>query len=163
MVALAFQILHFERFVDEHKISLTQREIEYLTDLKTQPRENLQLGNDLLQQIFGNYEKYEAETLKGNHWRTAQIYITFIRFVKYYLMLNASIRTSDLELLKYMLPFITNLFFVFNQQNYSRFLVKYHDNLLRIDITHPGLKLLLNMAHLESKELRKLFPNNLLT
>lgn len=38
------------------------------------------------------------------------------------------------------MPKLTNIFFIFNQQNYSRYLIKDHDNLLRINDTHPGLK-----------------------
>lgn len=54
--------------------------------------------------------------------------------------MNTGIRTGNFELFKYVLPKIANLFFVFNFQNYSRYLVKYHDNLIKIDETHPGLK-----------------------
>ena len=46
-----------------------------------------------------------------------------------------------LELFKYIMPKVTNLFFSFNQQNYLRYLVKYHDNLLKVDQSHPGLRL----------------------
>ena len=31
--------------------------------------------------------------------------------------------------------------YIFNQQNYSRYLVKYYDNLLQINETHPGLQI----------------------
>ena len=39
----------------------------------------------------------------------------------------------------YILPRITNLFLAFNQQNYARWLTRYHDNLLQVSQTHPGL------------------------
>lgn len=38
-----------------------------------------------------------------------------------------------------MLPKVTNIFFVFNQQNYARWLVLYRNNLCRVEETHPGL------------------------
>ena len=47
---------------------------------------------------------------------------------------------ADFELFKFVLPKICNLFFIFNQQNYCRYLIKYHDNLLKVDETHPGLR-----------------------
>ena len=34
---------------------------------------------------------------------------------------------------------LTNLFFSFNQPNYSRWAVRVHDNLLKIEATHPSL------------------------
>lgn len=65
----------------------------------------------------------------------------YVNLIDYYLILTKSIRTGNFDLFKYILPKIANLFFALNHQNYSRWLVKYHDNLLRVDETHPGLKL----------------------
>lgn len=53
------------------------------------------------------------------------------------------------------MPKIANLFFAFNQQNYSRYLVKYHDNLLKIDHTHPGLKVQLEKGTFGVKRTEK--------
>ena len=53
------------------------------------------------------------------------------------------IQISEQQILNYwrlFLPRIGSLFFVFNQQNYSRYLVRYN-NLLQTEKTHPGLKL----------------------
>lgn len=47
---------------------------------------------------------------------------------------------GDFEVYKYIIPKITNLFFMVNQQNYARWCVKYSDNLNNIDETHPGLR-----------------------
>ena len=96
--------------------------------------------------LFKDYEKYETKTLEGKHGKTAQFYMMYVQFVKNYLMLNTSIRTADLELLKFVLPKIGNMFFIFNQQNYSRYLVKYHNNLLNVEQTHPGLKIELDQG-----------------
>ena len=38
-----------------------------------------------------------------------------------------------------ILPRITNYFFALNQQNYARWMVKYHENLLKLTQTHPAL------------------------
>ena len=46
-------------------------------------------------------------------------------------MLSRSIRTGDFELFKFVLPKITNLFFIRNQQNYARWAVKYFANLVQ--------------------------------
>ena len=50
-----------------------------------------------------------------------------------------SIRLGDLELYMYSLPQITNYFFTFNHPNYARWLVRYHDNLLKLSETHKDV------------------------
>ncbi|KAK5637859.1 hypothetical protein RI129_000142 [Pyrocoelia pectoralis] len=65
--------------------------------------------------------------------------MTYIYLINYYHILSRSIRTGDFGLFKYVLPKITNLFFAFNQPNYARWLVKYHNNLLVVDETHPDI------------------------
>lgn len=65
---------------------------------------------------------------------TPQYFMMYVQFIDYYLILNLSIRTGDFYMFVYILPKIANLFFIFNQQNYTRYLTKYHDNLLKVDI-----------------------------
>ena len=50
-----------------------------------------------------------------------------------------SIQLGDLELYIYSLPRITNYFFTFNHSNYTRWLVRYHDNLLKLSETHKDV------------------------
>ena len=49
------------------------------------------------------------------------------------------ISLGDLELYIYGLPRITNYFFTFNHPNYARWLVRYHDNLLKLSETHKDV------------------------
>lgn len=67
--------------------------------------------------------------------------MNFIQLVNFYLLLSKSIRVGDFKLFCYILPKMTNLFFIFNQPNYARWMVKYHDNILKLDETHPDLKI----------------------
>lgn len=65
----------------------------------------------------------------------------YMNMMEIYFTLNTAIRTADFESYKYILPAINDLCFTFNLQNYenyARFLVKYVDNLLNVDDTHPG-------------------------
>ncbi|EFN63887.1 hypothetical protein EAG_08092, partial [Camponotus floridanus] len=71
--------------------------------------------------------------------KTAQYYMMYIYFVNHYLTFSRSIRTGDFSLYKYIMPKIANLFFSFNQPNYARWLVKYHDNLIKVDTINPEL------------------------
>ena len=50
---------------------------------------------------------------------------------------SRSIRVGDLDAYINCLPKIANYFFALNHPNYSRWTVKYHDNLLRMPETHP--------------------------
>lgn len=51
-----------------------------------------------------------------------------------------SVRTGNYELYVNVLPFINNIFFSLNLFNYARWTARYHDNLLKVDSTHPGLR-----------------------
>ena len=64
----------------------------------------------------------------------------YVNLVNYYLLFYSSIRSADFNLFKYVLPKISNLFFALNQSNYARWLVRYHNNLCRLDETHSGLR-----------------------
>lgn len=140
LAALSIQIMHYESFAKLTNLEITDEAKQYLEDFKNERHENLEINNQYLLQLLKQYEEYETRTLAGDYGKTPQFYLTYSNLVHYYLLLNRSIRTADFELLKWVLPKITNLFFTFNQQNYSRYLVKYCDNLQKVDETHPGLK-----------------------
>ena len=48
-----------------------------------------------------------------------------------------SFRIGDFDLYIYCLPKFASLFFALNNQNYARWLVRYHDNLFKLSETHP--------------------------
>ncbi|CAD6229793.1 GSCOCG00012135001-RA-CDS, partial [Cotesia congregata] len=92
--------------------------------------------------------------------KTVQFYTTYINFINYYYLLNRSIRTGDFEIFKYVLPKIANLFFVLNQPNYARWLVKYHDNLLKIGETHPEISEAMKKGYLGIQRTDKSFSRH---
>ena len=47
--------------------------------------------------------------------------------------------SQDLDLFIYCLPNLTNYFFALNRINYARWLLRYHDNLLKVSNTHPAV------------------------
>lgn len=81
----------------------------------------------------------------------------YINLVDNYMLLSTSIRTSDFQLFSYILPKITNLFFIMNQPNYARWLVRYHFNLVNVEKTHPGLILQLEKGSFGVKRTNKDF------
>ena len=70
------------------------------------------------------------------HGKTAQFWFEYIEMLHLYHEFIRSIRLGDLELYIYGLPQITNYFFTFNHPNYARWLVRYHDDLLKLSETH---------------------------
>lgn len=140
LIALALQILHSEAYLEDKNIQMSDTLRDYLIRFKSGERDNVAIENGEMLDLVRKYEEHETMSLNGEHGKTAQFFMMYVQFVKYYMILNTSIRTADFELLKFILPKIGNLFFTFNQPNYARYLVKYHDNLLNIDNTHPGLK-----------------------
>ena len=83
------------------------------------------------------YESFSIGTRSGKHGKVAQCWMLNIEMIHLYHELIRSIRTGDLELYIYCLPKIVAVFFAFNHQNYARWLTIYHDNLLKIQETHP--------------------------
>ncbi|XP_076672225.1 uncharacterized protein LOC143371161 [Andrena cerasifolii] len=141
LVSLAVEILHFESFMEVNNIQVTDEMKIYLEEFKNHRSMTPVIEHEDLMQVFDKYEDYKKQTILGIHGKTPQYYMIYTNLVHYYLMLYRSIRSADFEMFKFVLQKIANIFFIFNQQNYSRYLVKYIDNLLKIDDTHPGLRL----------------------
>ena len=91
------------------------------------------------EKMFTEYSKYKEDTLDGKHGKTPQIYLMFVKFYEYFLQLQHSIRTSDLQLFQHVLSKMGNLFFIMNHQNYARYIPIYLNTIENIDKTHPGL------------------------
>lgn len=89
--------------------------------------------------IMDKYFSFEQETLNGYHGKTAQFHLTYINMIQHQFNLFRSIRTGNFDLYKYVLPQFSNLFFMFNQVNYARWLVYHHNNLINIKKTHPPI------------------------
>lgn len=97
------------------------------------------IENEELNHLINNYNIYKQQTLTGECGKTPQFYLIYINLVQHYLNLSRSLRTGDFELLKFLLPKITNSFFIPNQPNYSRWTSKYYDNLMKVAETHSDL------------------------
>ncbi|KAL4113704.1 hypothetical protein QTP88_017283 [Uroleucon formosanum] len=143
IIALGLQILHFELFLEKEYIDVSEDILLELEAIMTKSTNyNLDLTeNENLKKLINLYSQFQEDSLSGLHGKTAQYYMNFIQLVDLYLILSKSIRVGDFKLFCYILPKITNLFFIFNQPNYARWMVKYHDNILKLDETHPDLKI----------------------
>jgi hypothetical protein len=116
LLYLALEILHFETFIENNNIEVSDEIKNYLSEFKHQTSVSPTITHI---------------TLKGEHGKTPQFYMSYMNLIYHYFMLNRSVRTGNIELFKYILPKIANIF-TFNQHNYIRYLVMYHKKLINV-------------------------------
>ncbi|KAJ8664697.1 hypothetical protein QAD02_006359 [Eretmocerus hayati] len=138
-VSLALKLEHISVFLSEKSIAVSNDALLYLKYLLAHGIVHDDVDNPEVLQLFEIYQLYKKETLAGEHGKTAQHFLMYTQLIDYFLILDRSVRTSDLELFIYILPKITNIMFTMNHYNYARWLVVYHNNLLNVEKTHPGL------------------------
>jgi hypothetical protein len=138
LISLTLEKLHFERFLKDQNLDLTDEIKHEINSLSLASGLEFTPSKELLD-LYENYHSYRERTLHGDFGKTAQFYLIYIQLVHYYLILSRAVRQGDHNLYKHILPSINNLFFTFNQPNYARWLVKYSDNLAKVDTTHPDL------------------------
>lgn len=124
MMALGLQIFHFRSFLQGKGIEMSADISEELERLRTGQEPMFFNQIEDLKDLCGKYEKFTEETIIGEFGKTAQFYMVYVKLVQYYLTLSRSSRIGDLELFKFILPKINNLFFVCNHQNYARWTVQ---------------------------------------
>lgn len=139
-IALVLQQLHFQSFLEKKNITIQESVLDYLTTFMQHKDISPQVQHTETQQLIESYDEYITDTLEGKHGKTAQFYAMYIDFINLYHTFIKSIRVRDLDLYLYALGKIANLFFYYNQQNYSRWLIYYLNQLQHVDKTHPGLR-----------------------
>jgi len=105
-------------------------------------------------------EQYTEETRLGKHGATAQYWMVYIDLVELYLLFSRACRTNDLELYIYCLGRMCSIFSATSRPNYSRWMVRYHLNLLNIDTTHPGIRETLKNGGLSVRQTEKHFSRS---
>ena len=75
--------------------------------------------------------------MHGAFGETSQYWVQYTEMIKPYHEFIKSIRVGDFELYVYCLPKLANIFFTFNHIKYAHWLTRYHDNLLKLQETHP--------------------------
>lgn len=140
LVSLSLQVREFEMFLTKTKMSVSNDVIDYLHLAHNKPLESLNTDNSNLEEIINQFQAFHQEILSGYHGKTAQYYATYIQLMNYYFIFERSIRTCNLDLYCYVIGKINNIFFTFNHINYSRWLAWYHNALLNMDETHPGIR-----------------------
>lgn len=142
LLAAATERLHLAKF-------MTTIDEEYVTEIKTALSSftledfNITLKDSSLASFYKKYDEFRTKTLSGEHGSTAQ-WMLYVSFVGLYHKFSRAIRTGDYQPFIYTIPDFINMFFAFNHQNYARWLTRYYNNLLNMDITHPGITDLFN-------------------
>ena len=139
LIYAVLEELHFDQFLKDNNITIGDSLHEFIGDFQKNKMSAEILQNVDLNNIYLHYSLYRNDTLNGEHGKTAKFYAILIELIQDYLIFSRSIRTGDFDTFKFIIHKIINLFFIFNQQNYSRWLTRYHDNLLNVHETHPEL------------------------
>ena len=140
LLSSAFQLLHFEAFLNSLD-GPTDGHIEEIREainlFKSEERaEKLHIFSTGFTDIIHQYDQYTWNTLNGIHGKTAQYWVIYIHMSLYRQFIR-SIRIGDFDLHVHCMPQIANLCFAFNHQNYARWTVKYDENLLKLQESHP--------------------------
>ena len=136
LLAAVVGSLHFQRFIDTETELSTVDVRDLLADMSSEIPLSF---SPTLQRLFEQYEKYRQDTLDGKHGPTAQFWIIYVYFMDLYHLMSRAFRTGDYQLYIHVIPEIISILFAFNHQNYARWLTRFHDNLLRMEDTHPGI------------------------
>ncbi|CAH1108435.1 unnamed protein product [Psylliodes chrysocephalus] len=140
LMALGLEIMHFRSFLNKTNKVIGEdlrSELMHFGDGLLSFSDLI--GNHEISELIESYMKYREACVNGDFGKTAQYYMMYILFINYNLTLSRSVRTGDFSLYKYIMPQITNLFFAFNQPNYARWLVKYHNNLVNVGAINPEI------------------------
>lgn len=136
----ALQTLHFEMFLKKKILDVdnVRDELSLLLQKQSDPTVEQSLS-PALKSIIEEYRKFAELTLHGDHGKTAKYYMMYIFFMNIYFRFSRSIRISDFSLMIETLYEMANLFFIFNHQNYSRWILKYLSNILIIAEQKPQI------------------------
>ena len=139
LLSLALQILHWRQFLNTIEMDVSEctgihRALKEIPSSRLAVNEVLR--NVEIKWLLGKYEEYVEDTMNGVHGCTAQYFMIYVKLIDRHFVLQASVRRRNYDMYLYILPRIRNLFFAFNQQNYARWLTRYHDNFLQVSQTH---------------------------
>ncbi len=132
-------MLHFDHFLATTELpdGVSMEELQALAHV-----ESGSVPSDLppqLSDLFNLYDAHCQETLNGRYGSTAKYWMIYIRLMELYHLLSRATRTGDYKLYIFVLPELMKVFFAFNHHNYARWLVVFHDRLLTMEESHPGI------------------------
>lgn len=132
-VAVAFRALHFDQFFGEysafsHDMKLEFAEIIEIINRDTCDSNLTERTLFELKDVLEHYASYEQKTLNGEHGCTAKYVLSYVHLIELYHLFERAIQTSDLDLYIYAAYKMCPIFFIFNHQNYARYLTRNLDD-----------------------------------
>ena len=135
LLALVLEIKHFQAF-----LALKENPDVYNDQIENICKEQNPSENpDDAQELLHDYKSFIEKTKAKGHGQKAKFWIEYVEMMKFSHLFTRSVRVGDLDLFIYCLPKLTNYFFALNRINYARWLVRYHNNLLKLSNTHPDV------------------------
>lgn len=162
IASLAFKVLHFKTFLQEYERNTENNndlDITEILDLV----QHYNTTDDSLSKLSGfcnKYQSYLHDTLNGSNGKTAQFVAHYSYMIDLYLLYEAALRTSNVDLFIFISHKMCAYFFELNHPNYARYLTRNIDNLANIDSTHPGLTNQLQSGALSIRRTTKNFARN---
>lgn len=96
LLSLALQMLHIESFLQAREDELSDAK-KYLQHLDSDMDSNVQISDQAFNTLLQEYCGYKKDTLEGKHGKTAQVYLMYTQLIDYYLIMDYSVRTADIE------------------------------------------------------------------
>ena len=88
-------------------------------------------------ELTKEYFLYVSATINGEKGKTAEFWMKYVQPIHVYHKNSRSLREGNLHGYISCLTKFTNMFFALNHLNYARWTVKYYNNLLTLEETHP--------------------------
>lgn len=161
VLATALQNLHFQRFIEENNIQVDVvcRQLKKITDEAADCKGDFE-DDSLLNDLVKQYDEYSEGTRCGTYGATAQFWFSYIDLVQIYKLFDRACRTNDVNLFIYALGQMIPVFFAVHRPNYARWMVLYHQNLMNMDVTHPGARDTLSKGALSIRRTDKQFSRS---
>ena len=162
ILALAIEKLKFELFLEtyENTEDIRSLVIPELQITKEQKHLDKHVWSQEIEELLAAYKSYTVESSDGKRSKSTDHWKNYVSMIHLYHEFSRSIHTGDLDLFISSLPKITSYFFTFNEPNYARWTVKYHDNLLKLPETHPEVYLEFKNKLFEIKRTPKSFSRS---
>lgn len=153
-------MLHLDRFLANTELpdGLSMGELEALAYVE--PGSVPSNLPSKLSDLLDLYNSYCQETLNGQYGSTAKYWMIYIRLMELYHLLSRATRTGDYKLYIFSLPELMKVFFAFNHHNYARWLVVFHDKLLTMEESHPGITEAFEKGIISIRRTSKSFSRN---
>ena len=162
LFSVVMEMLHFESFLDQQDnkneiVQILKAEFKNLKKWKEDGTITLALE---VEETMVQYSNFTKDTEAGAHGKTAQFWMGYVKLIKLNRLFSRSIREGDLKLYINSIKDMTNLFFTFNHPNFTRWLVRYHDNLLKLEESQSNVYVEFKKGLFSLRRTRKSFSGS---